>query len=65
MLAHPVHLVLPKRKKVKETTILWFLLVMRGLERPRRGRRLQPNLNDFKVEVLDFEGKLDLNDFLE
>jgi len=34
-------------------------------ERPRRGRRLQPNLNDTRVEVPEFEGKLDLDEFLE
>ena len=33
--------------------------------RPRRGRRFQPNLNDFRVNVSEFEGKLDLDHFFE
>ena len=31
----------------------------------RRERRHQPNLNDIRVEVLEFKGKLDTNEFLE
>ena len=33
--------------------------------RPRIGRRFQPNQNDFRVEVMEFEGKLNPDDFLE
>jgi len=32
---------------------------------PRRGRRHPSNLNDFKVDIPEFEGKLDPDDFLE
>ena len=32
---------------------------------PRRGPRPTPNLNDFKVDIPEFEGKLDPDDFLE
>jgi len=31
----------------------------------RRGRRHQSNCNDFRVHILKFEGKLDLDEFLE
>jgi len=31
----------------------------------RRGRRHQPNLNDIRVKVLEFEGKLDPDEFFE
>ena len=33
--------------------------------RPRRGPRPTTNLNDFKVDIPEFEGKLDSDDFLE
>ena len=32
---------------------------------PRRGRRQTPNVHAFKVDMLEFEGKLDPDDFLE
>ena len=32
---------------------------------PRRERRYTTNSNDFKVDLPEFEGKLDPNDFLE
>jgi len=32
---------------------------------PRRGRRHQPNFNDFRVEIPEFEGRLDPDEFLE
>jgi len=31
----------------------------------RRGRRYSPNFNDFKVDIPEFEGKLDPDDFIE
>jgi len=31
---------------------------------PRRGRRPSSHFNDFKVDILEFEGKLDPDDFL-
>jgi len=30
-----------------------------------RGRRLSTNSNDFRVEIPEFEGKLDPNEFVE
>jgi len=33
--------------------------------RPRRGKRYSSNSNDFKVEISEFEGKLDPNKFSE
>ena len=35
------------------------------LRRPSRGRRHHPNLNNVRVEVPEFEGKLDPDEFLE
>jgi len=32
---------------------------------PRRGRRQAPNSNDFKVDIPEFEGKLNPDDFVE
>jgi len=32
---------------------------------PRRRRRQSSNSNDFKIDILEFEGKLDPDDFLE
>jgi len=35
------------------------------MRHPRRRKRHQPNLNDIKVEVPEFEGRLDPDEFLE
>jgi len=34
-------------------------------QRPQRERRTSSNANDFRVEIPKFEGKLDLDEFLE
>jgi len=38
--------------------------VEKNERRLRRTRRVKHNFMDFKVEILEFEGKLNLNDFL-
>jgi len=58
---------LTKKKDLKETTPMWFQRMRRSRsKRPwRRERRPQLDFSDFKVDMPEYKGKLDLDELLE